>query len=558
MKNKIIITITIFLFCFMPYKIFAAPEGVDQAPGASLALDYIAALHAKIDREKVAGNSGRIVKVIDFGAKGDGLTNDANAIQQALNSLQSGDTLSFENSKTYALGSAGWNSLQLISKSNILINGNNATLKLNYPVSQSYHSADNGPVVLYLKQCNNCEVRNITFELGSIATGAFGVDDSKNAVFRNLIARGGKGPLQFWSTRGVSNIWLSNYSDRITSPTADSWGFYIGNTNVGFEDVGDIFAGNSVYHERWDGFVMMIKDATIVGNSGIDNPWSTMISPGWIKNINRNHVVIGNYLKGGANYQFQVDMLPDGSYLDGLVLFGNWLNGTGSGPYSSGAYVGRLHNGWIFGNKVTDANHSGIQVFDNSQHIVISNNNVYDTGAPTMGRGISITTCCVASTINDVRITGNNITNAVNGIEVEGNSNVTRDNVYVGDNFVSGGNQLSGSTQGTVTIAGWRNTRAPEADGSLIALSSLSKQLPVGALRTEIENIITVVTAYRGLGSNTILKGDINKDGIVNSLDWSLMNSKWFSNDTTADLNNDGIVNSLDFSIMNGNWLKAS
>ncbi|MBI4039881.1 hypothetical protein HY389_00815 [Candidatus Daviesbacteria bacterium] len=52
------------------------------------------------------------------------------------------------------------------------------------------------------------------------------------------------------------------------------------------------------------------------------------------------------------------------------------------------------------------------------------------------------------------------------------------------------------------------------------------------------------------------LKGDLNKDGIVNSLDWSIMNSKWFTSDSTADLNSDGIVNSLDFSIMNGNWLK--
>ncbi len=40
-------------------------------------------------------------------------------------------------------------------------------------------------------------------------------------------------------------------------------------------------------------------------------------------------------------------------------------------------------------------------------------------------------------------------------------------------------------------------------------------------------------------------------------LDWSIMNSKWFTNDATADLNGDGIVNSLDFSIMNGNWLKS-
>lgn len=52
------------------------------------------------------------------------------------------------------------------------------------------------------------------------------------------------------------------------------------------------------------------------------------------------------------------------------------------------------------------------------------------------------------------------------------------------------------------------------------------------------------------------LKGDLNNDRIVNSLDWSIMNSKWFTSDATSDLNADGIVNSLDFSIMNGNWLK--
>ncbi|MFH1956149.1 MAG: dockerin type I domain-containing protein, partial [Patescibacteria group bacterium] len=51
--------------------------------------------------------------------------------------------------------------------------------------------------------------------------------------------------------------------------------------------------------------------------------------------------------------------------------------------------------------------------------------------------------------------------------------------------------------------------------------------------------------------------GDFNNDGIINSLDWSLMNNNWFTNFSTADINKDGIVNSLDFSWMNGNWLKA-
>ncbi|OHA89224.1 MAG: hypothetical protein A3C70_00020 [Candidatus Zambryskibacteria bacterium RIFCSPHIGHO2_02_FULL_43_14] len=57
--------------------------------------------------------------------------------------------------------------------------------------------------------------------------------------------------------------------------------------------------------------------------------------------------------------------------------------------------------------------------------------------------------------------------------------------------------------------------------------------------------------------STTFLKGDLNNDKIVNSLDWSIMNSRWFTNDTTVDLNSDGIVNSLDFSILNSNWLKT-
>ena len=52
----------------------------------------------------------------------------------------------------------------------------------------------------------------------------------------------------------------------------------------------------------------------------------------------------------------------------------------------------------------------------------------------------------------------------------------------------------------------------------------------------------------------TTLVGDLNLDGTVNTLDWSIMASAWFTADATADLNKDGIVNSIDFSLMNANW----
>jgi hypothetical protein len=55
----------------------------------------------------------------------------------------------------------------------------------------------------------------------------------------------------------------------------------------------------------------------------------------------------------------------------------------------------------------------------------------------------------------------------------------------------------------------------------------------------------------------TPLPGDLNIDHIVNSLDWSYMNSKWFMADTVADINDDGIVNGIDFSALNSNWFKT-
>ena len=50
------------------------------------------------------------------------------------------------------------------------------------------------------------------------------------------------------------------------------------------------------------------------------------------------------------------------------------------------------------------------------------------------------------------------------------------------------------------------------------------------------------------------LSADLNNDDTVNSLDWSIMNNAWNTNDATADINNDGIVNTIDWSIMNSEW----
>jgi hypothetical protein len=48
--------------------------------------------------------------------------------------------------------------------------------------------------------------------------------------------------------------------------------------------------------------------------------------------------------------------------------------------------------------------------------------------------------------------------------------------------------------------------------------------------------------------------GDINQDGIVDSIDLSLLVASWGSSAMAEDLNSDGIVDSVDLSILVSNW----
>lgn len=52
-----------------------------------------------------------------------------------------------------------------------------------------------------------------------------------------------------------------------------------------------------------------------------------------------------------------------------------------------------------------------------------------------------------------------------------------------------------------------------------------------------------------------VLAGNLNNtDNTINTLDWSVMNSKWRTADAVADINGDGIVNTIDWGFMNKNW----
>jgi hypothetical protein len=67
----------------------------------------------------------------------------------------------------------------------------------------------------------------------------------------------------------------------------------------------------------------------------------------------------------------------------------------------------------------------------------------------------------------------------------------------------------------------------------------------------------TATLSWQAEPQTQAIRGDINLDHVVNTLDWSLMNSAWFTSNSNSDLNSDGSVNSLDFAILSSNWLRT-
>ncbi|MBI5913295.1 hypothetical protein HY839_02540 [Candidatus Azambacteria bacterium] len=59
------------------------------------------------------------------------------------------------------------------------------------------------------------------------------------------------------------------------------------------------------------------------------------------------------------------------------------------------------------------------------------------------------------------------------------------------------------------------------------------------------------------IGVQPLLAGDLNSDNVINSLDWSIMDTQWAKMFSSADINRDGKVNTLDWGYVRKNWLQT-
>jgi len=143
-------------------------------------------------------------------------------------------------------------------------------------------------------------------------------------------------------------------------------------------------------------------------------------------------------------------------------------------------------------------------------------------------------------------------------------TNVTFTPLLQGRNTIPAGTSftLNFYTPGTTTLKATA-IMSSDATGKLTFPSSVTLAAGNYDFLTATNGYLKKKQLNVALASNTTLAlaqltaGDLNTDNIVNSLDWSVMNAQWFSNNVQSDINGDGIVNSLDFSYLNSNWNKV-
>ena len=93
---------------------------------------------------------------------------------------------------------------------------------------------------------------------------------------------------------------------------------------------------------------------------------------------------------------------------------------------------------------------------------------------------------------------------------------------------------------------------------STAGLTKGTYQLKAQTIISSKDQSIFSPVLYIGVGENPNPdfknRSDLNRDGKVNLVDFSILLFNWKGSDAVADINQDGVVNLTDFSIMLANW----
>ncbi len=358
------------------------------------------------------------VNVKDFGAVGDGVTDDAPAVQKAINAVSSGTV--FFPMGSYLVGRAG---LSIANKTGVILSGAGATIKIG-GVS-TLHDAFGSACILF-HNSSNCGINNVTIQGNNHATTAISLYNCTDCVIDNNNVSGcGK--------YGLINAIGGGSRNRITNNTlfnpltSGAAGIRAGNYNATDMENNIYVVGNNIYdcHSGHDAMVISSNGGRIADNFCSDSTGTagTGINFGGANGYASNNLTISNNIVMACGEGIQSDVIyktdadiPSRITISGNVLYQNM---------NAGIYVPTLQNSAITGNICINNNNAnvtsfnGIDLTNKCYEVIVTGNLCLDTrsgASVTQDKGIAITSG-ISGNPRDITISGNICkNNKTNGI----------------------------------------------------------------------------------------------------------------------------------------------
>jgi len=357
------------------FQVFSSPTCTDRFNDAVVQVDssdvtFLQAGTGAVTRTAQA-KMRDTVSVKDFGATGDGTTDDAAAIQAAVNAVSANGTVYFPPG-TYAVGAAG---IAVTSKTGVTLFGDGAIIKI---TAISTLTTAIGAATIRLSGCTRSGVRGLEINGNSIASSGIGLTGCTDCFVDGVTvyASGVSGQITS-AGGGVRNSFTNN---TVYSGNGTTRGMWLGNVNSSDMETDIHVAGNVVRNNPATGIVINSVGGRVEGNHCRTNEGSGVVIPGANGYSSKNLTIVGNYFIDNLFHGVQSDVVytTAADLTDSITVTGNVCSqnnrGTGTGIYAVNSQR------WVISNNVCNDNvTAGIQLDDRCFNVTVTGNTCNDT-----------------------------------------------------------------------------------------------------------------------------------------------------------------------------------
>lgn len=350
----------------------------------------------------------------DFGAVGDGTTNDAAAFIALIAAAQSlGAPIRLRQSAVYGLGAASWTGIAVTPMTkDLVIEGNRATIKLLALPTQGNIGSGGGNPIFKLEGSTNryrLTVSDLKFDLNGIAASCFGVYqcrlDVSGCYFTGY--KSFSGPLSH-------GVFARDCSGRLVGNRARtmSFLFYLGHTDPNMHCFDLWVAGNEGSDLGADFIMGCMKNSAISGNrcEGMLSGVGLSSASG---TFSENVTITNNVFSAGTGHGVQSDVYGDN--VKNIAIVGNVFFGF---PVNrSPVYLYKVTGFTVAGNTIVDSAR-GVGIYNSEQGSVAGNRMSAGTLSATAQAAINLNG--QLGDASDIAIAGNSIEGFEVGIMIGG------------------------------------------------------------------------------------------------------------------------------------------